>query len=307
MLMPRRVALGISCSLLLALASSTLRVSITPAESKLGSSAFTDSYGGGATASAVRADQRSAPGISERRFTMSSTPSPLPTPSSTGTAPAAASVPKPTEWLTAGAAIVTALSILIGGALAYRRLLHTRPFTPLARLELEGKLVNCASKPALHVGITVKNAGSTQLLLDVNYEPMLRVVATSPLAWTEARTGNDGKPREVRWDGGSICDIRWLAEMGCGEAIRDLNQGSLHQTPLPPTSELHKEFLVPVSGNAHAYLLLLTVVACQHIGPGRRYREWQHKSRCTKADKGQRRRRVFWTRTIVWSNHSSGG
>jgi hypothetical protein len=76
---------------------------------------------------------------------------------------------------------------------------------------------------------------------------------------------------------------------------------------LPPAAELHKEFLIPVSGNAHAYLLLLTVIACQHIGPGRRFRDWQHESRCTKPDKGQRRRRVFWTRSIIWGSSSLGG
>lgn len=297
----RRVAIGIFSSLLLALAISMLPVSTTPAEAKLGPSVFMAHFGGSATTWTVRANRRSSPGIGERQLIVSSTPSPLPTPSPTATTPATTNVPKPTDWLQAGAAIATALSLVIGGALAYRRLLHTRPFTPLARLELEGKLVNCTNKPALHVGITVKNAGSTQLLLDVAYEPTLRVVTTSPLAWTEAENRNGGKPREVRWDGGSICDIKWLAELGCGQAIRDLNNWSLHQTPLPPAAELHKEFLVPVSGNAHAYLLLLTVVVCQHIGPGRRFRAWQHNSRCTKEDKGQRRRYVFWTRTIVWS------
>ena len=217
----RRVAIGIFSSLLLALAISMLPVSTTPAEAKLGPSVLIAYFGGSATTWTVRANRTPSPELGSgnsschqrrrhcrhHRRPLPHRPQPMCPSRQTGYKPEAA--------------IVTALSLVIGGALAYRRLLHTRPFTPLARLELEGKLVNCTNKPALHVGITVKNAGSTQLLLDVAYEPTLCVVTTSPLAWTEAENGNGGKPREVRWDGGS--NLRH--QVACRTGMRSSDQG----------------------------------------------------------------------------------
>jgi hypothetical protein len=180
--------------------------------------------------------------------------------------------------------VVTALAIVIGGAVAYRRLLHTRPFTPLARLKLEGKLVTIgvARQRALHVKVGVQNAGSTHLLLDVCYEPRLRVVTPPPQAWREAVTGTNGDhPRELRWDGGRACNIAWLGEQGCGETVRELMAGPLNEFALPPAAELRKEFIIPVAGSSHAYLLLLTVIACQHSGP-RWFRAMRHRHSCTK-------------------------
>jgi hypothetical protein len=68
-----------------------------------------------------------------------------------------------TDWIAAGAALVQALAILIGGVWAYYEFVRGRRFASRAEVRVDGKLLAAEGTRGIRVAATLHNPGETRI------------------------------------------------------------------------------------------------------------------------------------------------
>ncbi|WP_410669394.1 hypothetical protein [Amycolatopsis sp. cmx-4-68] len=176
---------------------------------------------------------------------------------------------KITEVMTATGSVVTALGIIIGGLLAYRRLLSGRTFRPRLDVDLAASLVDVGRSRGLQVEVSLSNVGQSTLRLAQEYSHQLRVVGIREAVWQYAV--NDASP--VEWTAGFFREQDLFSDKGIRRLLPDADRTPFVEE-LKPNDVVRRTVLVPHFEGACAYLVLLTVQACTHIGPwqARRHR-----------------------------------
>jgi hypothetical protein len=68
-----------------------------------------------------------------------------------------------TDWISAWAALIQALAILVGGVWAYYKFVRGRTFAPRAEVRVHGKLLADGSTRGISVAASLQNPGETRL------------------------------------------------------------------------------------------------------------------------------------------------
>lgn len=173
-----------------------------------------------------------------------------------------------TEVMSAGASTITAFGIVVGGVLAYRRLLSGRTFRPRLAIDLTTALVGVAHTDGVQIDISLSNIGQSTIRFAREYRQQLRVVGIRKTAWDYASGDGAGI---VEWSAGFFVDLDIFADEGVRPLISDTYDLPLGEE-LKPADVIRRSFLVPHFDGACAYLVLLTLQACTHIGPLQRRR-----------------------------------
>jgi hypothetical protein len=93
-----------------------------------------------------------------------------------------------TDWISAGAALLQALAIVVGGVWAYYKFARGQPFAPRAEVRVHGKLLTSDRTRGIIVAATLHNPGETQLPIrapSVTAEAVVREGWGAPPRWKE--------------------------------------------------------------------------------------------------------------------------
>ena len=158
------------------------------------------------------------------------------------------SSPLVTDWLTAGANIVVAISIAIGGLLAYRNFLRSR-FRPRCTLSLRAELLSLEPRPGIRIDIGIRNSGQAPLMLR-GEDQQVRLTPLDDIIWREAVAFDDGV---VLWTEGEHRLVNVMTNYA-GRSIGDLF--------LEPDDEMRRTIFFPAPpGDWRCLLVELSVQA----------------------------------------------
>ena len=93
-----------------------------------------------------------------------------------------------TEWIAAGAAVVQALAILVGGVWAYYKFARGQPYASRAEVRVQGMLLTSGRTRGIRVAATLQNPGETKLPIrapSVTAHAVLREGWGAPPMWHE--------------------------------------------------------------------------------------------------------------------------